>query len=202
MPIYLGMTKLNDIKLGQTGIARVYLGTKLVFNKGGQPAGAYTLYDSGFIDGIPWSGNMLPRQQYTSIASYSFENTRMCLTVASESGYSNVQHNCHVCTSELITVPSDATKMCVIVYVTDGSGDATTYLNFGLLPTDCPNSMSTANGGQLSGIQYATDQVPTQHTLTLASGIAGGQYLAVVNMRRSARANNTATLRIQKVWFE
>lgn len=201
MPIYLGTKRLSGLHLGTAELSKVYLGTQLVYDKGGGPSAA-TLYDSGFIDGISWYGNYLPRQNYTSIASYSFEATRMALTVASEPGYSSVNHNCHVCTSELITVPSDATKMCVQAYATDLSGDANPYLIFGLLPTDCPNSMSTANGGQLTSALNASAQVLTTYTLTLGAGMAGAQYLAVVNMRRNARANYPCTVRIAKVWFE
>lgn len=204
MPIYLGTKRLEEIKLGTANIARVYLGTKLVFDSGA-PApsqGDYILYNAGFVDGISWRGNYLPRQQYTSIAKYNFENSRMALIVESEPNYSSVNHNCHVCTANLITVPTDVTRMCVQAYATDLQGTATPFLNFGLLPTNCPNSMSTANGGQLTGAVDASAQVSTKYTMTLNAAMKGAQYLAVVNMRRNAQANNPCTIRIAKVWFE
>lgn len=202
MPVYLGGKRLEAIKLGSQNIARVYLGTKIVFDAGGQPAGTYILYNDGFVDGISWKGNYLPRPQYTSIGSYSFESTRMALTVASEPQYSAVNHNCHVCTSGLITVPSDAKKMKVRAIATDGQGSVSPYINFGLLTQDCVTSMSPANGGQLSGITDASAQKLTDYSMTLSSGIAGKSWIAVVNMRRNAQADNYCAVRIAKVWFE
>ena len=94
MPIYLGAKKLDEIYLGSTGISKIYLGTTLVYDKGGGPTppSAGVLYDNGFVTGISWQGNYLPRPPYTSIASYNFEASDMALIVASEENYSNVNH--------------------------------------------------------------------------------------------------------------
>lgn len=208
MPIYLGTKKLDEIYLGTKGISQVYLGTKLVFQKGGPaPPSAGVLFDNGWVSGIAWSGNYLPRPQYTSIASYDFSKVDtegiMRLIIASEPNYSNVNHNCHVCTSTEITVPAGATIMKVNAWMSDNSGDVEPYIKFGLLTPDCVNSMDDTNGGQLSAVLEAhyqsTDKV---YQLTLNNGIAGNSFLAVINLRRSARANHTATLSIKKVWFE
>ena len=210
MPIYLGTKQVNGIWLGADEVVNVWKGTDLIYTKGTPPGPtAGTLFDNGWVSGIAWSGNALTRPQYTSLGSYSFANVDsdgyMKLTVASNNDYSNVNHNCHVCTSELITVPSGATKMKVIACQTRGAGSflyGPVYIKFGLLTQNPINSMDDTNGGQLSSITEVTTTEQTTYELTLASGIAGNSWLAVVNMRRTAKQSEPGNLFIYKVWFE
>lgn len=203
MPIYLGTQKMG-FDLGTTSIAKVYLGTTLVYDKGGGPTppSAGVLYDNGFVTGISWQGNYLPRPPYTSIASYNFEANDMALIVASEENYSNVNHNCHVCTADLITVPAGASSMKIIYNCfMEGNYLTSPYLKFGLLSASAATSVDDT-GGQLSAWTESYNEVQTTLTLSLGSGIAGNAFRAVVNMRRTAQAYGPATIRIYKVWFE
>ncbi len=200
MGIYLGSGQVSRIYLGTDQVKKVYLGTNHVY----QTTGADVLFDNGWAGGIAWSGNLLPRPQYTSVATYSFGNVEsdgfMRLTVNSSSGYSNVNHNCHVCTSELITVPSGATKLCVSMKLSS-TASPLSYCKFGLLTADCINAMDATNGGQLSEL-INPDSTLTTYELNLNSGIAGGQYYAVINLRRTAQAASARNLDIYKVYFE
>ena len=193
MPIYLGTKKLDEIYLGSKGISEVYLGTKLVFQKGGPaPPSAGVLFDHGWVPGVSWQGNYLPRPQYTSIAGYNFAEVdsqgHMILTVDSEINYSNVNQNCHVCVPAKVTVPAGATKMRVTAHPLTYPGEF--YYK----------AMDATNGGQLSGVIEVTSN--NTYDLTLTSGIAGNSWVPVVNMRRSAYANINGKLYIEKVWFE
>lgn len=206
MPIYLGANKLDALHLGATEIARVYLGTSLVYDNGGAPTpGAGILFDNGWVDGIGWAGNMLTRPQYTSIATYNFANVDslgcMELIVNSEDNYSAVNHNCHVCTSDVITIPSGVTEMKITYICSDGVGNVTPYIKFGAVSASAATAVDDT-GGQLSAWLEADKQVLTTLTLALNSGIAGSSLRPIVNMRRSAQASNSARIRIYKVWFE
>lgn len=201
MGIFLGASEVARIYLDTTQVKKVYLGTDLVY----QIAGGDVLFDNGWIGGVEWAGNMLPRPNYTAIASYSFGNVDsdgyMKLTVASESGYSDIPYNCHVCTAQPVTVPAGATKMCVSVRQ-NLSGNPNMYLKFGLLTADCVNSMDDTNGGQLSEITLTSGTTLTTYELALNSGIAGGEFYAVVNARRTGKAAASRSLEIYKVYFE
>ena len=208
MPIYLGTKKLDEIYLGTKGISQVYLGTKLVFQKGGPaPPSAGVLFDHGWVSGISWQGNYLPRPPYTSIASYNFAEVdtegHMILSVDSAINYSHVNHNCHVCVPAKVTVPAGATKMRVTAHPLTYPGEfyyVASYIKFGLLTEDCVNSMDDTNGGQLSSIIEVSSN--TTYDLTLDPGIAGNSWVPVVNMRRNAYANIGGKIFIDKVWFE
>lgn len=209
MPIYIGPNKATGLFLGTREITRVWKGTDLVYQKGSPGPTEWTLFDHGWVDGVSWSGNMLPRPQYTSLGTYDFSNVEsdgfMRLSVASAASYSQVNHNCHVCVSAPITVPSGATKLCVSVAQNRAAGDfmyQSVYLKFGLLTQNAVNSMDAANGGQLSGFTEISSTAPATHVLTLDAGIAGQSFLPIVNMRRNARGNETGHLYIYKVWFE
>ena len=209
MPIYLGADKLDGIHLGAGEISKVYLGQTLVYQKGSGPTppSAGVLFDHGWVSGVSWQGNYLPRPQYTSIAGYNFAEVdtqgHMILTVDSQINYSNVNQNCHVCVPAKVTVPAGATKMRVTAHPLTYPGEfyyKASYLIFGLLTEDCVNAMDATNGGQLSGVIEVTSN--NTYDLTLASGIAGNSWVPVVNMRRSAYANINGKLYIEKVWFE
>lgn len=200
MGVYIGTGALAGLFLGTQRVKEVYLGEDLIFRQ----AADDVLFDNGWIGGISWAGNLLPRPQYTSVGTYSFayveDGGYMRLTINSESGYSNVNHNCHVCTAQPITVPAGATKLCVWVKAQSIAAPQI-YMSFGLLTAGCVNSMDATNGGQLSAIT-APDSVLTKYELALDSGIAGGQYYAIINARRTAQAASSRSLDIYKVSFE
>lgn len=210
MPIYLGTKKLDGLYLGAGELSKVYLGTTLVYQKGGGPTppSAGVLFDHGWVPGINWAGNLLPRPPYTSIASYNFARVDtdgcMVLLVMSNPQYSSVNHNCHVCTDGPITVPAGATKMCVNVTPSSTPGFpldySPIYLKFGLVTMDCVNAMDAANGGQLSDIIELT--ASGTYELILNNGIAGNSYVPVVNGRANAKMVKSTSMSIYKVWFE
>ena len=206
MPIYKGSNEVTGLWLGAKEITRVWKGTDLVYQKGSPPGPAeYTLFDNDWVSGVPWSGNLLPRPPYTTQGTYNFSYVDtlgyMQLTVNCSSSYSPVNHNCHVCTSQLITVPANATKLCFQLRNMPYSGSV--YGNWGLLPADAPNSMDTSAGGQLSGITLLTtsDELQTQ-ILTLNSDVKGAQMRAIFNVRRNVKSDYTINVDIYKVWFE
>lgn len=213
MPIYLGANKLEAIHLGAGEISKVYLGQTLVYQKGSGPTppSAGVLFDHGWVTGISWAGNQLPRPRYTSIASYNFANVEqggyMALTVDSNWDYSNVNQNCHVCVNGAVTVPAGATYMKVTAAVFGRNiyeGDNwEPYIKFGVLTGDCVNSCDATNGGQLSewaDIQHAETELT--FTLTLNAAVKGQALIPVVNLRRTAGADYPVAMRIYKVWFE
>lgn len=210
MPIYLGTKKLDEIYLGATGIEKVYLGTTLVFNKGSGPSPGptgWTLFDRGWVSGFDWAGNMLPRPRYTSIASYNFSNVGtlgyMELTFDSEMGYSDVNHNAHVCTYSEIRVPATAVTMHVEAIAS--LADSYTYIKFGLLTRDCVNSCDATNGGLLSSwevVLAASVEHPTREFMLDISNVDKTQnWLAVVNGRHTAQDSRHNNMLIYKVWF-
>ncbi len=203
MPIYLGTQQVNGIWLGADEVVNVWKGTDLIYTKGTPGPAESVLFDHGWISGIPWSGNLLTRPQYTSLGGYSFSNVDaygyMNIYIASQVGYAAVNHNAHVCTTNLITVPSGATKMCVRVRRSSGTS---IYINWGVLPDNAPNSMDTSAGGQLSGIYELSSDATTTLELTLSAGIAGGQYRAIVNCRSRGDYDGTRSIDIFKFWFE
>lgn len=200
MGVYIGTGELKDLFLDAQRVKKVYLGADLIFEQ----AGSDTLFDNGWVGGISWAGNLLPRPQYTSVGTYSFayveDGGYMRLTINSESGYSNVNHNSHVCTAQPVTVPASATKLCVWVKA-QSLATPQIYMSFGLLTEDCVNSMDATNGGILSAIT-APDSALTKYELALGSGLAGGQFYAVINARRTAQAAASRSLDIYKVSFE
>lgn len=200
MGIYIGAGALKGLYLDTDAVKKIYLDADVVF----QARATDVLFDNGWVDGVSWAGNLLPRPQYTSVATYSFGYVEsegfMRLTVNSSSSYSNVNHNCHVCTAEAITVPANATSMRVQAKVTS-TASPQMYMKFGLLTADCVNSMDDSNGGVLSSLLTPTSTV-SEYTLALPSGVAGGQFYAIVNARRTAQASSLRNLDIYKVWFE
>lgn len=211
MPIYKGSGQITRQWLGVKEITRVWKGTDLIYQKGSPPGPAEnTLFDNGWVSGVPWSGNLLPRPQYTSIATYNFSlvdsNGEMQLLVNISDSYSHVTHNSHVCTSELITVPSGATKMylnCAVPAYNTG------HIKWGLVDAGAANSQDDTSG-QLSAWVSINSTPERAVTLeqTLSAGMAGAQKRFIINWRAYADgysdgsyAANSA-LYIYKVWFE
>ena len=210
MPIDLGTKRVTGLWLGTREIQKIWLGTDLVYQTGSPtPAEVYTLFDNGWVSGVNWLGNYLPRPQYTSMGKYNFANVDqggyMRLYIGNVNGQA-VSYNCHVCTNGVITVPGDATVMKVMV----SSAYGYTFqkqVYFGLLTPDCVNALDDTNGGQMSGHYSINTSTPTTLSLTLNAGIAGGQFVAVVNQRNNSvsddsEGDGTNFIRIHKVWFE
>ena len=211
MPIYLGPNQVTGLWLGTREITRVWKGADLVYQKGAPPGPAeYTLFDNGWVSGVSWSGNLLPRPVYTSLGQYSFSlvdsNGLMNLSIDTDPDYSHVTHNCHVCTTDPIVVPAGATKMCVEV---SRANDSYLHTKWGLVDPDAANATVPGTHGQLSewtALAYGSTKVTLQQTL--ASGVAGQQLRAIVNMRAYADGfdgsyyNDDASLNIYKFWFE
>jgi len=206
MPIYLGSDQVSGIWLGTKEVTRIWKGTDLVYQRGTPGPAENVLFDHGWVTDIPWSGNLLTRPPYTTLVTYTFSNVEaygfMRLMQETGPSYSAVSHNGHVCTTNLITVPANATKLRITC---KRAAESPLSFNWGLLSANAANSMDST-GGQLSSTTtwLATDQVTTLD-LTLNSGIAGGQYRVIVNSVNS-NANSYYThyypLDIYKVWFE
>lgn len=207
MPIYKGSNEVTGLWLGAKEITRVWKGTDLVYQKGSPPGPAeYTLFDNGWVSGVPWSGNLLPRPPYTTLVTYDFSlvdsNGFMRLMQEDGPDYSRVSHNAHVCTTNLITVPSGATKMFITC---QRSSETAHNFNWGLVASSAANSMD-GTGGQLSATQswLSTDTMTTL-SQTLNSGIAGGSFRFIVNSVNPnawAALPGFSSLSIYKVWFE
>ena len=199
--LWLGTTPFL-FDLGGRGVKQIYKDTSLIYEK---PSGVYTLFDNGWVDGINWGGNLLPRPQYTTLGYYDLSlvesNGYMKLYVPGDPSYSDVSYNCHVCTAASVAVPQDATKMFVRVNSVSAY-IVPPYMVFGLLTDDCVNAMDASRGGQLSGLTTLTKNAYTDYSITLNDGIAGSSYRAVVNLRASGKRDGTSDAYIQKVWFE
>ena len=207
MPIYLGSGQMSGNWLGTKKVTRIWKGTDLVYQQGAPPGpAAGTLFDHGWIEGIPWSGNLLTRPQYTSQATYDFNNVNtlgyMMLSINRDALYSSVNHNCHVCTTNLITVPSDATYMKVQMR----QDSANVYGNWGLVADNASNCID-ATGGQLSGYTLLnTSEFSQILTQTLSSSVKGQQLRAIFNMRTNVHQtggmDGPVSVDIFKFWFE
>jgi len=206
MPIYLGADRLEGIHLGGTEIEKVYLGTTLVYQKGGTPPAptGYVLYDNGWVPGVSWAGNLLPRKPYTSIASYNLSRVEdggyMQLLFDCYYEYSHVTHNAHVCTMSDIIVPADATAMKVTL---TESSSALYYGNacFGLLKKDCEAATVPSTGGILSNWSPIFASMTTL-SLDISSLDKTQPWTAVVNTMHYANDSGLIADNIYKVWFE
>lgn len=151
------------------------------------------LYDNGFVDGVEWTVNTLPREGQTTMASTYLSGNSQFTIYNGGTGTNN--HNAHYITKEPIVVPKNATTMNIETHILVGGCGA----NFGLLPADAPTSVDTSNGGQLSG--YITVDTGASKTLsiTLDDSVKGTNNLyAVINGRLIGGRRICFT----KVWFE
>lgn len=163
------------------------------------PTGDSVLFDSGYVDGIGWSANLLTRPNYTTYttASLSAVETDGIMKLSINSGSNqNLSYNCHVATTDKITIPANATKMIVRAKRAAGTQ---AILKFGLLGDDYVNSC-TGTGGVMTGVIY-TLAADTDHELTLPAGFAGSSaYRAVINIQDAG--GTTRGINISKVWFD
>lgn len=188
-----------------------YVWTKLL-SEGEAPApvvpSAYTLFDNGLVDGIGWEGNSFTRQNFTQAATADLSNVGngyMRLLV-SRSLYLEKQQlgfNCHVATANRVVIPEGAATLNVKA---SRAAYGTTYIRFGLLPVNAPNSMSDANGGVLSALTILSG-MNSDNTFSLAipQGMANSRdYYVVINLRANLGDTDPTNkeMRISKVWFE
>jgi len=209
MSLHLGTDKIEKILLGTTEVHKIYLGTDLVYVNAQPKLYDYTEMqkisisgDNAFYKDISWSGNLLPRPNYTSdtVTNYSFEDVEslgsMNLTVG-DNGSGSLSYNSHICTTNLITIPRTATKMKVLMERNNPTG---TYLKLALLPANASNSMDISNGGVLE--TFTPSKGVGTYQMNLASGMAGTKlYRAVINIQ-GPRDTEYALYRIYRVWFE
>lgn len=167
----------------------------------------YIFFDNGYTrDGndqaIAWGANQLTRPSdsthgYTTLGAASLER-------AESQGYlwlytntvSSYYYNSHVCTANLIHIPSDATKL----KVTAARGPNPIQIALGLLPNDAPNSMDVSEGGKIS-TYFTLTTTQTEYILALDNSMQGSDsYRIVVNMRGKGDVYRSA--QIYKVEFE
>lgn len=189
--IWLGANRMT-LDLGGLGVTAIYKGTQLVYSR----FASVTLFDRGWVAGVDWAGNTLPRRQYTSYGYYSFANVDsdgyMRLYV---SGSTTYNHNAHVAAPAMV-IPASATQMHVIARRAASAGD----MVFGVISPDCPNTYDVSAGGQLSPSTTVSYLDETEYTLTLSDSVKGQTLIPVINF--SGVANAVKDVRIYKVWFD
>lgn len=201
--IWLGTHQVL-LDLNGKGILKMWKGASIAYER---DAATATLFDHGYADGIAWSGNLLNRPQYTSIGKYDLSYVDsdgfMRLYITADTGYSSVNHNAHVCTTNFVSIPANATRMKVEVR-NPVSFANTTYVKFGLLPEVYADAMDDSQGGKLSeltAVGYSSES--SVLSLTLPAGFAGTDiYRAIVNIRANGKGSEYPTIYIYKVWFE
>ena len=172
-PIYLGTDKLTELHIGNNAsVQKVYLGTQLVWRYLSPIYGEYLLFNEGWISGISWQGNLLERPQYTSIADYN-------MSYVDSDGFMRLRI-------------ASRTSYSSVNY----------NCHVGVLPTNAPTAMSTAQGGQLQTNTLSTYDTWLTFSQNLGSGIAGSSLRAVVNMQANGAINGDQYIDINKVWFE
>lgn len=205
MPIYLGTSKVDDIFLGSDKVKEIYLGTDLVFSSGipGDPI----LFNSGSITGIPWRANYITRPNNSSYATglgnAEVGSTGLSASVGVTTSSNSLRYTSHVCTQNLITIPSSATKLYVQVRKYGDNPD----MRFGLLPANASNSLDTSHGGKLDAQRTISVTSWTNYSMNLDSGMAGTNlYRVIINCiaycNIQGQRNVSKELSIRKVWFE
>lgn len=159
------------------------------------------LFSAGLVSGYTWEANKFTRPDYSGNATGGVNSTNMYIKIPTVTiGEILVSYNAHLCTGAAIAIPKNATVLKVLMRK---STVTTTYMRFGLLPTNAPNSYSTANGGQLSAEKTLTTTL-TEYTLTLSDAVkASSDMKCIINV--SAKINKyqyPANAVIEQVWFE
>lgn len=158
------------------------------------------LFDYGIVSGYNWASNQFSRPLYTGTAGGAVHEDSMKITMPGITGSNLLSFNAHVCTTDVVSIPSGASIMHVSAYKTT---ETVTYLRFGMLPTNAANSYSTANGGQLS-TESALTTTETDYTMALSDAVKVATNMkCIVNARANMRAGVTkANAVITRVWFE
>lgn len=169
--------------------------TFVFFNDG------YTDYEDGGGQ-IAWGANQLtrpnnPTQGYTAYGAATLEyvSTNGYMLLYNNTG-ANYYYNSHVCTANIIHIPSTATALKVIA----ARGANTCQMNIALLPNDAPDSMDISNGGAISTF-FTLSTTKTEYSLAVDSSMQGTDlYRIVVNFRGKGDVYRQA--QITKVYFE
>lgn len=194
----IGNSSPSKIFLGTSVVKAIYLGTSLIWENA-----LWVLYNNGLISGVTWSGNVLPREQYTGSGKVNSatltSGNYMQAFIDTSASSTAVSQNSHIISTDPITVPINATTLKVQASYTSGQPS----MNFGLLPSNAPTSVSTANGGQLTGYQLVTTS-KIDYSLTLNDSIKGtNNFYLVINCKgNSGSGTPRRNLNIHKIWFE
>lgn len=192
-----------SLDLDGHSIIKMYGGTSIIYEKNASSA---VLFDNGWVDNIPWGGNLLNRPSYTTLGKFDLSrvesNGYMRIYIGAGSSFAQVEHNAHVCTVNHVSIPANATKMKVRM-MSPNNGSYVPVAIFGLLTDDCVNALNATNGGQLSSSITVSRGGYTDYEITLNNGIAGTDiYRAVVNIKASGLDDVAPNIYINKVWFE
>lgn len=210
MPIHIGTSQLKEMYIGTSKVKEIYVGTDKVYSS--SVAGQPILFNAGAISGIPWAGNLVTRPNNstykTALGKYSIGSTQMNPYIESTKYDTTAyRYTSHVCTQNLITIPSTATRLRVQVRSHWSSSAGAPVMRFGLLPADAPNALSTSNGGKLDSERTVDSTSWVTYSLTLNAGMAGSNLYRVIinNVSWSNLASQNDLdkhLEIRKVWFE
>ena len=189
------------LSLGDTGVTVSYTAGG-VTRTTVQPVtvtGEVYLYNDGLVDGVAWKSNGFNRPFYGGNASGKLNDATMEINLPAVTGDTAVSYNAHMNTTADVTIPDNVTTLHVIARKTTA---VETKLRFGLLPTSASNSLSTANGGQLSNDTLTTDDV--EYAITLNEALYSTDNLRCIINCVASLSKNTAHARtiISKVWFE
>lgn len=157
------------------------------------------LWNNGAV-GYAWEGNAYTRPAYTNGANGVVDANALKVTIGTVTGANAIPFNAHVCTADVISIPSGLTRLNVSAKKTSSNN---TYLNFGLLPENASNSYSTASGGQLSG-ELTLSTAETVYTLELNPDVyALANIKCIINGKANMKNGTVASgVIITKVWFD
>lgn len=158
------------------------------------------LFDNGLVVGYGWETNAFTRPVYTGTAGGTVNTNDLTIKMPGVTGSNSLSFNAHMCTTETISIPASASTLNVRASKLTATA---TYLQFGMLPTNAPNSYSTANGGQLSD-EFALTTDETVYTMPLSDAVKiAANMKCIINARANMKKGVTAASAIiTSVWFE
>ena len=167
----------------------------------------FDFFDNGYTNDadsqqIGWSANLLTRPS-GGVDGYTVNGIARLDRVETD-GYmycyistgSNFYYNAHVCTTNLIHIPTNALKLTVRAARTVNS----CQMKIALLPADAPNSMDTSNGGVIS-TYFTLTNAQADYSIDVPANMRNTDlYRIVVNIRGYGDAYRQANF--YKVKFE
>lgn len=169
----------------------------------------YDLFDNGYANDILWTGNVLKRPQYTGAGTFSLNKVAdgyLQVGIDETTNQVPIYHNAHLITQTDVKIPDGATKMCVECsrYCWNEQEKRPIYMQFGVLPSNAPDSYSTSAGGQLSQqYQVSDDKAVYEMSLNVT-----GSYRAIINAKAETGYTidgvsiSARRINVYKVWFE
>lgn len=187
------------LTLGATGMSGTAYVSVLYSKADTEDPTAEYLWNNGAV-GYAWEGNAYTRPAYTNGANGVVDANALKITIGTVTGTNAIPFNAHVCTADVISIPSGLTRLNVSAKKTSSNN---TYLNFGLLPENASNSYSTASGGQLSG-ELSLSTAETVYTLELNPDVyALANIKCIINGKANMKNGTVASgVVITKVWFD